>query len=137
MAVTVTLLIKFWRMQVAPESISHPAQLPNVPFGTAVKVTSVPVGKLPVQEPPGVAAQPRPAGELEIVPVPVPAKFIVIAGPVPVKQVTDASMLPETTAPDDDTPEPSALVWTVAVMREPPHAVPVAVISPPGVIVIT
>lgn len=108
-----------------------------MPFGTAVKVTSVPVGKLPVQEPPGVAAQPKPAGELEIVPVPVPAKFMVIVGPVPVKQVTVASILPETTAPDDDTPEPSALVCTVAVMREPPQAVPVAVISPPGVIVIT
>jgi hypothetical protein len=135
-AVTVTLLIKFWRTHVAPESISHPAQPPKVPFGTAVKVTSVPVGKLPVQEPPGVAAQPKPAGELEIVPVPEPAKFMVMVGPVPVKQVTVAIILPETTAPDDDTPEASALVWTVAVMRAPPQTAPVAVIRPPGVTVI-
>ena len=132
-----TSLVKFWKMHVAPELISQPAQPPNVPFGTAVNVTLVPVGKLPVQEAPALAAQPKPAGELEIVPVPVPTKFMVTVGPVPVKQITDAIILPDTMAPDDDTPEASALVWTVAVMREPPQAVPVTLSSPVGETVTT
>ena len=87
-AVTVTSFVRFSRVQAVPELIVHPAHPPNVPFGTAVKVTFVPVGKLPVQEEPAVDEQPSPAGELEIVPLPVPAKLTVIVGPVPVKQTT-------------------------------------------------
>lgn len=129
-AVTVTLFIKFSMVHAVPALMVHPDHPPNVPLGTAVKVTVVPVGKLPVQEEPGVAEQPRPAGELEIVPVPVPAKSIVTVGPVPVKQTTLAVMLPLTTAPEADRPEASALVCRAAEMIEPPHALPVTVNKP-------
>jgi len=76
-------------IQVWPGIVSHPAQPPNVdPFGVAVRVTVVPLGKLAVQ----VVEQPSPPGELDTVPAPVPAKFTVRVGPVPVKQTTFAVM---------------------------------------------
>ena len=87
-AVTVTSFVRFSRVQAVPELIVHPAHPPNVPFGTAVSVTFEPVGKLPVQEFPAVDEQPRPAGELEIAPLPVPENVTVTVGPVPVKQTT-------------------------------------------------
>ena len=62
----------------------QPAHPPNVPFGTAVRVKLDPVGKLPMH----VDEHPRPAGELDIVPLPVPAKSTVTVGPVPLKQTT-------------------------------------------------
>ena len=87
-----TLLVKFWRVQVVPAVMVQPPHPPNVPFGEAVRVTLDPVGKLPVQDVPGVAKQPRPDGELDIVPVPVPPKSTVTVGPVPLKQTTLAVM---------------------------------------------
>jgi hypothetical protein len=72
--------------------MEQPAHPPNVPFATAVRVTLEPVGKLPVQDDPAVDEQPRPGGELDIVPLPVPAKSTVTVGPVPVKQTTSAVM---------------------------------------------
>jgi hypothetical protein len=91
-AVTVTLLVRFWRVHVVPAAMVQPAHPPNVPFGMAVRVTLEPVGKLPVQDEPAVDEQPRPGGELDIVPLPVPAKSTVTVGPVPVKQTTLAVM---------------------------------------------
>jgi hypothetical protein len=94
-----------------------------VPLVTAaVKVTVVPVGKLPVQEDPPLNAQPRPAGELDTVPAPVPDEFTVIVGPVLVKQTRFAVIDPVTTAPDEDTPEPSLFVVSDAETIVEPQA---------------
>jgi hypothetical protein len=79
-------------VHVVPAAIEQPAHPPNVPFGTAVRVTLEPVGKLPVQDEPALDEQPRPGGELDIVPLPVPAKSTVTVGPVPLKQTTSAVM---------------------------------------------
>jgi hypothetical protein len=136
-AVTVTLLVRFSMVQVVPALMSHPVQPPKVPFGTAVNVTVVPVGKLPVQEEPVLDEQPRPAGELDMVPEPVPAKSTVTVGPVPVKQTTMANVDPVTTAPDDDTPDPSWFVVTLADTRVLPQSMPVAVSKPADVTVKT
>lgn len=74
-------------VHVCPDAVSQPVQPPNVePFGVAVKVTVVPAGKLALQ----LAAQPRPPGELDTVPAPVPAKATERTGPVPTKQTTVA-----------------------------------------------
>jgi hypothetical protein len=129
-AVTVTLFIKLSTVHIVPLVASHPAHPPNVPVvDVAVNVTVVPVGKLATQAV-ALEAQPSPEGELEIVPAPVPAKSTVMVGPVPVKHVRFAVMYPVTTAPDEETPEPSLLVCTVADTRVPPHTRPVAVKRP-------
>ena len=91
-AVTVTSFVRFSIVQLVPDSISHPVHPPKVPFGTAVNVSDVPVSKLPVQEEPAPDVQLRPAGELEIAPLPLPANSTVTVGPVPVKHVTAAVM---------------------------------------------
>ena len=84
LAVTVMLLLKFFMTQVVPDTMSQPAQPPNLdrPLAAAVNVTVVPVGKLALQ----FVAQPSPTGELETVPDPVPAKSRVMIGPL--KQTT-------------------------------------------------
>ena len=82
----------------------------------------MPIGKLPVQEEAPLSEQPRPAGELEMVPAPAPAESIVTVGPVEVKQVRLAFMYPVTTAPEDDTPELSELVVRDAETMAPPHS---------------
>jgi hypothetical protein len=96
------------------------------PFGVAVKVTTVPLTKLALQ----LVEQPNPAGELATVPAPVPAKVNVTAGPVPVKQITFAVMLPVTRAPDECRFPVLLSVVTVAETKALPHAKPVAVNSP-------
>jgi hypothetical protein len=82
-------------VQDDPDMLSQPSQPPNVevPVGEAVSVTVVPLGKLVVQ----VLAQPRPGGELVMVPEPVPANSTVRfwaepPEPVVVKQTTLAVM---------------------------------------------
>jgi hypothetical protein len=84
--VTLMLFVKFLTTHTGPDTVSQPAQPPNVdrPVGAAVIVTVVPSAKVAVH----VVAQPSPIGELEIVPVPVPAKSAVTVGPPPVKQTT-------------------------------------------------
>jgi hypothetical protein len=83
-----------------------------------------------------VLAQLMPAGWLLTVPAPVPAKFTVMVGPEPpplvvlTKQVTFAVMKAVTIAPDEDTPDPSAFVVTVAEISVPPQLSPVAVAKP-------
>jgi hypothetical protein len=134
-AVTVTLFVRSWRVQDVPALILQPAHPPNVPFGTAVKVTLEPVGKLPVQDVPGVAAHPRPDGELDIVPLPVPAKSTVTVGPVPLKHTTLAVMEPVTTAPDELKPPSLVFVVAVAETSVAPHKSPVAVSRPAEVTV--
>jgi hypothetical protein len=71
-----------------PDTVSQPAHPPNVDpvLAAAVNVTVVPEGKLAVQ----FAAQPSPTGELDTVPMPVPAKSSVMIGPL--KQTTVAVM---------------------------------------------
>jgi hypothetical protein len=114
-----------------PGGLSHPAQLAVVPLVTAAdKVTVVPVGKLPVQEDPPLNAQPRPAGELDTVPAPMPDESTVIVGPVLVKQTRFAVIDPVTTAPDEDTPEPSLFVVNEAETSAEPQAWAVAVSRP-------
>ena len=121
--VTVTLLVKLLMIHVAPAMLSHPAQPPNVPLvAAAVRVTVVPVGKLPVHVEPPLNEQPKPEGELETVPAPAPEESIVTVGPVPVKQTTFAVINPVTAAPEDDTPDPSAFVVTEAETMAPPHS---------------
>ena len=114
-------------MQVCPFALSQPVQPPNVDaFGVAVNVTLVPAAKLALQ----VAAQPKPPGELDTVPAPVPAKFTVRRWPVPLKQTTVAVIVPVTIAPDEDMFPMLLSVWTVAEIRELPQATPVAVSRP-------
>ncbi len=127
-----TLLVRLSMKHTVPWVLSHPAQFPKVPLvAAAVRVTEVPVGKLPEQLEPLLREQPSPAGELETVPAPAPDESIVTVGPVPVKQVTVAVIDPVTTAPDEDTPDPSELVVVSAVIRTfGPQTTPVAVISP-------
>jgi hypothetical protein len=104
--------------------------------GVAARVTVVPFGKLSTQLI-AVLAQLKPEVELVTVPVPLPRKFTVRVGSAPppplvllVKQTTFAVMYPVTIAPEDDRPDPSLLVWTVAETRVPPQARPVAVSRP-------
>ena len=125
--VTVRLSVKV-TVHACPDAISHPAHPTNVelPVGVAVSVTVVPVAKL-VEH---VAAHPSPAGELAMVPVPVPAKSTVSVGPVPVKQVTFAVIFPVTTAPGEDNPASVLFLVTVAEIRALPQDCPVAVITP-------
>ena len=119
-----------------------PDQPPNVEgaTGVAVRVMVVPLGKLSMQLT-SVLAQLKPEVEVTV-PVPLPEKLTVKVGPappppllVPSKQTTFAVMLPVTTAPDDDTPDPSALVVTVAETKVAPQTKPVAVSKPAGVMV--
>jgi hypothetical protein len=102
----------------------------------AVSVTVVSLGKLSMQLT-AALAQVKPEVELLTVPVPLPEKLSVSVGsaappplPVPVKQTTFAVILPVTMAPDDDTPDPSLFVVTVAETKPPPQRNPVAVIRP-------
>ena len=128
-----TLFVRLFIVHTVPEVLSHPAQLTNAPVvAAAVKLTVVPVGKLPVQEEPLLKEQPRPDGELDMVPEPVPAESTVMVGPVPVKQTTVAVISPVTTAPEDDRPDPSLFVVSVAETKVPPHTKPVAVSRPVG-----
>lgn len=97
-----------------------PLQPPKVEggIGVAVRVRVVPTGKLSMQLT-SVLEQTKPEGELVTLPVPVPEKLTVKTGspapvPVPVKQTTLAVILPVTTAPDEETPELSLLVVTLA-----------------------
>jgi len=83
-----------------------------------------------VQLDPAVEEQPRPGGELDIVPLPVPAKSTVTVGPVPEKHTTFAVMYPVTIAPEADNPLASLLVVSVAETRVAPQAFPVAVNNP-------
>ena len=79
-------LVRF-TVHACPDNESHPDQPPNVdPLGVAVNVT-VPLMKCALH----VVAQLRPAGELEMVPEPGPAKFTVRVGPE-LKQTTFAVM---------------------------------------------
>jgi hypothetical protein len=119
-------------VHTGPDAVSQPIQPWNVePLGVAVKVTAVPLEKLPVQ----VEAHPRPRGELLMVPEPLPLKFIVSAGPTAapllVKQTTFPVMYPVTMAPDEDWLEASLLVVTVAETSVAPQVWPVAVSRPP------
>src|ERR1700676_4410514 len=119
----------------APEPVQPPLQPPNdeLPAGVAVRVTVVPLGKLVVHVT-FVLAQLKPEGETVTVPVPRPEKVSVRVGspppppPAPVKQTPFAAKKPVTTAPDAERPPASALVCTVAEMRVPPQALPVAAI---------
>jgi hypothetical protein len=110
----------------------QPNQLTVVapPVGVAVNMIAVPFGKFTLH----VDGQLIPNGELVTVPVPEPEKFTARTGseppPVPVKQTTFAVILPGTIAPDEDMPPALLLVVTVAVIREPPQKLPVAVIRP-------
>jgi hypothetical protein len=72
-------------VQTCPDTASQPVQPPKVePFGVAVNVTGLPLGKLALQ----VVEHPSPAGVLLTVPAPVPAKVTVSTGPVALKQMT-------------------------------------------------
>ena len=118
-------------MHTGPDAASQPVQPRNVdPLGVAVRVTAVPLGKLPVQ----VEAHPRPGGELLMVPEPLPLTFIVstgpMAAPVLVKQTTFPVMYPVTMAPGAFWLEASLLVVTVAETSVAPQAWPVAVSRP-------
>jgi hypothetical protein len=135
-AVTMVSLCK--RRTQFPVPVQPPDQPPNVEgaMGVAVRVTVVPLGKLSMQLT-AVLAQLKPEVELVTVPVPLPRKLTVNVGsapppplPVLVKQTTFAVMEPVTTAPEEDTPDPSALVVTVAETKVPPQARPVAVSKP-------
>jgi len=112
-------------------------QLPKVePVpGFAVKVNAVPVGISYTH----ALEQLIFNGEISTVPEPLPAKVTVSAGPLPlplpVKHTTLAVMEPVTTAPDEDTPELSLFVVTLAETMAPPHRSPVAVRRPVELIV--
>ena len=120
-------------MQAPPD---HP---PNVEgeTGLAVRVTAVPDGKLSTQLT-FVLEQVKPEVVLATTPVPLPEKLTVSTGsesplpplPLPVKQTTFAVISPVTTAPDDDTPEPSWFVVSEAETKPPPQSSPVATIRP-------
>ena len=136
-AVTATSAVRLLIVQVSPDTEPHPVHPPNVPNGVAVSVTLLPVGNAALHRL-AVLAQLSPRGELVTVPWPVPANVTVRIGPlpppppppVPVKHVTSAVIKPVTMAPDEDTPDPSLLVCTVADIRVPPQARPVAVTNP-------
>jgi len=89
-------------VRLGPEVVSQFDQPPKIPVVFAVKVIGVPLAKLALH----VVAQLRPAGELVMLPVPVPANCAVRIGaeppPVPVKQTTVAVMEPVTIAPEED-----------------------------------
>jgi hypothetical protein len=117
-----------------------PVQPPKVEgeTGLAVSVTAVPDGKLSRQLT-FVLEQVKPEVVLATTPVPPPEKITVRTGsdppplpplPLPVKQTTSAVIYAVTTAPDDDTPEPSWFVVTEAETRPPPQSTPVATIRP-------
>ena len=114
-----------------PSTESQPPQPPNVPLGAAVTMTGVPLVNVPMH---GFAAlvQLKPAGELVTVPVPVPRNVTDRVGPelVPVKQTTLAVMYPVTIAPVEEIPPELLFVVTVAEIRAPPQATPVAVSRP-------
>lgn len=118
--------------------VQPPDQPPNVEgaTGVAVRVTVVPTGKLSTQL---IAVVAQLKVGLVTVPVPLPRKLTVRIGAAPppppplvsVKQTTLAVMEPVTTAPEEDTPDPSAFVVSVAEIRVfGPQTTPVTVISP-------
>jgi len=122
-----------------PVPVQPPDQPPNVEgeTGLAVRVTAVPDGKLSTQLT-FVLEQVKPEVVLATTPVPLPEKLTVRTGsepplpplPLPVKQTTFTVISPVTIAPDEDTPEPSWFVVTVAETRPPPQRSPVATKSP-------
>lgn|ERR1700733_2283918 len=127
----------------APVPVQPPDQPPNAEGLTAVafRVTVVPLGKLSTQLT-AVLAQLKPDVELATTPVPLPRKLTVRIGselppplPVLVKQTTFAVIVPTTTAPDEDTPEASLLVFRVADTSVVPQTWPVAVSKPPDAMV--
>jgi hypothetical protein len=132
--VTVSFAVSVTEQGFVLAGVSQSNQFPNVDpeFGTASSVSAVPL-KNSATHGAGLV-QVKPAGELVTVPDPFPANVTVKAGPVPlpllVKQVTLAVIELVTMAPDEDTPEPSLFVFTVAEIRVPPQTNPVAVISP-------
>jgi len=102
-------------------------------FGAAVREIADPAEKVPLQ----AVAQPSPAGVLFIVPDPVPgAKFTVRRKEEPpdppelLKQTTFACIVLVMIAPEEERLPALWLVWTVADINVPPHALPVAVINP-------
>jgi hypothetical protein len=115
--------------------VSQFNQFPNVEpvLGAAVNVTTVPLMNSLTH---GVGLeQVRPVGEKVTVPEPFPANVRVRAGPLPlplpVGHVTSAVIEPVTIAPEEETPDPSLLVSTVADTIVPvPHTCPVTVIRP-------
>jgi len=135
-AVTVVSL-SIRRTQVEVPVQPPPDQPPKVEgaIAVAVRVTVVPAGKLSTQL---IAVLAQLKVGLVTVPVPLPRKLTVKIGaapppppPVSVKQTTLAVMEPVTTAPEEDTPDPSAFVVTVAETRVfGPQTTPVTVISP-------
>jgi hypothetical protein len=127
-------------LSIRRTQVDVPVQPPDQPskaegaIGVAVRVTVVPAGKLSTQL---IAVLAQLKVGLVTVPVPLPRKLTVRIGaapplpPVLVKQTTLAVMEPVTTAPEEDTPDPSAFVVSVAEIRVfGPQTTPVAVISP-------
>ena len=122
-----------------PVPVQPPDHPPNVDgeTGLAVRVTAVPDGKLSTQLT-FVLEQVNPEVVLATTPVPLPEKLTVRTGsdpplpplPLPVKQTTFAVINPVTIAPEEDTPEPSWFVVTVAETKPPPQSSPVATIRP-------
>ena len=134
-AVTV---VSVWSRRTQDVPVQAPDQPPNVEgaTGVAMRVTVVPLGKLSSQLT-CVLGQLKAVGELVTVPVPLPEKLTVRTGSapppplvVPVKQTTFAVMLPTTMAPDEDTPDPSWFVVTLAETKVAPQTPPVAVSKP-------
>jgi hypothetical protein len=134
MAVTIVSACKSRTQVDVP--LQAPDQPPNVEgaIGVAVRVTVVPAGKLSTQL---IAVLAQVKVGLVTVPVPPPRKLTVRIGAAPppplvlVKQTTLAVIEPVTTAPEEDTPDPSAFVVRVAEIRVfGPQTAPVTVISP-------
>lgn len=119
MKVTVTarLPLPIVTVHVVTLTESQPVHPPK-PVVEAVNTTEVFVGNDVLH----VLAQPRPAGELVIVPAPLPTKLTVSAGPT--KHTTLAVMFEVTIDPDDG----PALI--VAEINALPHARPAAVSTP-------
>ena len=125
-------------MHTAPELPgSQPCQLPKTEpvLAVAVKLTVVPVAKLPIQGP-GLA-QVKPEGMLVIIPEPTPLKFTVrVEVLLPPGQITLAFMDEVTIAPLE-VRVPTLLVCTVAETVAFPQAVPPGESNPLEVTVTT
>lgn len=120
-------------IQVCPGALSQPLQPAKVEpvLAVAVALAAEPLGRMTPQ----LAEQVIPDGETITLPLPVPIKSTVRSGPeppvlVPVKQITFACMFEVTIAPDDERFPILWFVFTVAEIRVPPQAPPVAVIIP-------
>jgi|SRR5215831_5554479 len=115
-------------MQLVPDTLSHPDQLPKLDpaFGVAVNVTGVPVAKIAAH----TVGQLMPAGELVTDPLPVTDTVTAAPPPLlPIKHTTLTVIVPVTMAPFEWT-VPSLLVVTVADTRPVPQSWPVAVSRP-------